>query len=195
VSGYGFISTMNGTDQNAFIPGGELTFTFGGFTPTESGVLPQVGGAAIAYTGGWVNLYVDDSPEITNPSNPTTLTFANTSDGDLWLALVGHPDSTTADGITLIGTVLGSSALSGVGQLDVIGGLAMLYFDTNQMEDGADFNFTNSFSQFNPTGNLLNANGTGNYFGDSVVPEPATLMLFGIGLLGLAGITRKKVIS
>lgn len=189
VSGYGSITTMNGTDASIFVSGGELTFTYGGFVPADTGALPGSVGSAITYTDGWVNIYVDDEIEITNPSNPTTLTLANTSNGDLWLSMVGHEYL----GATLTGSVV-LGGLSGLGQLDVTGGLAMENFDTDSVTDGADLTFSNSFTMF-LTGSLLNANGTGNYFGDSIstVPEPAAVLLFGIGLIGIAGMGRKKL--
>ena len=73
---------MNGTGQNVFCASGcELTFQYGGFTPTSAGALPGTPGTVINYTGGFVNVYADATPEITNPSDPTTLTSANTGDG------------------------------------------------------------------------------------------------------------------
>ncbi|MCB1801693.1 MAG: hypothetical protein KDI82_08405 [Gammaproteobacteria bacterium] len=182
LSGYGFISTMNGTPQGTFCPGCEVTFTFSGFFPTGGGaILPGGVGSAIEYTGGMVSVYVDDSPEITNPADFTTLNLGNTSDGDMWLDLAGNG--------TFTGTVT-AAGLSGIGQLDVTGGLAAGNFDTNTQVNGSDVTFSNSFTFFTPQGNVLNVDGTGNFFSDTI-PVPAPLALLGLGLVGLGFAKRR----
>jgi len=190
VSGYGVISTMNLTPASSFVPGGELTFQFGGFTPVTFGALPNVPGQIIGYTGGWVKVYVGNSIQV-NQADFTTLNAANTGDGVLWLELAGH--ALGANNITFTGTVAGMgsdvSQLTGIGLLDVVGGAAAANFDTNTRQDGADFTFSNSFTTF--LAGLLDAGGTGNFKSDSI-PEPASLGLVGLAMLGLGAIRRKK---
>ncbi|MDD5580814.1 MAG: PEP-CTERM sorting domain-containing protein [Methylobacter sp.] len=189
LSGWGIFTTMNGTDQATFCPGCELTFQFSGYTPIPgSPITVPTFGSTITYSGGIVQVFVDNTPEITNPADPTTLTAANTSDGTLWLDLVGH------------GNFLGTAdanlqTLTGSGFLDVIGGLAQANFNTNTKSNGSDFSQTFSFTQL-VNGDPKNANGTGNVASDSIAinaPEPVTLSLLGLGLLGFSTLRRKSV--
>jgi hypothetical protein len=188
LSGYGIVQNVNGALVNCGTPTCEMTFQFSGYTPLTSGALPTTLGQAIGYTGGVFNVYVDPTGEI-NSSIPTSMTAANTGDGTLWLALTGH----AVGGNTLTGTVQ-PSTLTGAGLLDVVGGAAAAYLNTNTKFDGADIAFTSSFTLFPNPPSLLTAFGTGNLAGDSAVPKvPAPIVpaLLGFGLLGLAALRRK----
>ena len=185
VGGYGVVSTMNGTGQAQFCPSCELTIVFGGYTPTTGGA-----GATTNYTGGFVNIYVNDGPSTINPYDPLTVNAGNTGVGTLWLSLAGHE----YNGATLLGTTnsMMPPNLSGLGQLDVVGGVAAAYFDTNMQVGGSDLAFSASFTQPYP-GEPNHVVGTGNFYGQtSAVPEPSTYMMLGVGMLTLAALRRRK---
>jgi hypothetical protein len=192
VSGFGTINTINGS--SGFCAGCELTFQFGGFTPI-SGLLPSPAGGTILYKNGFVNVYVDNTPEAFN-SDALSMTAASTGDGDLWLALAGH--NSLFNGSSFNGTVnldasTNLASLAGGGLLDVTGGLAQALLDTNQKNEGSDFTFSTSFTSFLVPGSLLDSVGTGNFNSRTAtqVPEPASIALLGLGLAAL-GLTRRR---
>jgi hypothetical protein len=194
LSGFGVVSRINDDSANyeycaAGIGTCELTFQFSGYTPVTAGALPGTIGQVINYTGGTFNVYFDSTPEV---GGVLSMNAANTGDGVLWLGMVGH----SVGGVSLTGTVNGLfgsvSSLTGGGLLDIVGGAAAAFLDTNTKQDGSDFTFSSSFTQFITPGSLFDATGTGNLNGSTVVPAPGVIALFGLGMLGLAGLGRKR---
>lgn len=201
VSGYGIINVINGS--SAFADAGfQLTYQYSGFTPVVAGTLPTTPGQQIAYTGGIVEFFVH-ATTIANPSDATSLTLANTGQngGDLWLSLKGH--GIGANNASLIGQVNDNGfgaigTLTGNGQLDITGGLAMAILDTNKKIDGSDFTFGTTFTSYNPNNtppsatDIQNAYGSAVYAGRTTVPEPKSVALLALGLLGFSVMRRSK---
>lgn len=202
IQGYAKITNLNGTGEAVFCPGCELTYKFSNYSITN---IDPVSGA-LTFTGGQIDVYVDIAQNF-------DATLASTAvDGLLWLSLSGHEHVDGSSG--LVGSLHSdptpaSAGVAGDGRgfLDVSGGLADTYFDTDTfavLDDllgtvgFADFLFTSSF-QLLPGGNTFVSDdgveyglfGSNDLQGNSVVPEPATLALAGLALLGV-GLSRRK---
>ncbi len=174
-SGIGQVFAINGVGIGGT---NELTYVFGGYEITS------VTGNDVTFDGGWVNFYSD-------ASNDFTYTDVNTADnGTLWLALEAHQIGLNS----LIGRLTSLNVDGNAqGALDVVGGTALQYFDTNAQIDGSDFEFISSWNIF-PNGRVPTSDGLAYAGGATLtgrsaeVSEPQTLAmaLLGIGLIGFS---------
>jgi hypothetical protein len=199
LTGFAKITSVNGeTNQSVFCPGCEITYQFT-YTLSNNNANGQ-----FVFTGGLINIYVDTSPDY---SSTNFASAGPDTDTTLFLQLAGatHYDLLANSLGTLFSTptpqVLGVQG-NGRGYLDVIGGVAGAFFDTDTwpIDTGlapgvqlgsADLSFTSSFQlirsgSFTSEGFTFGLFGTNEISGDSKVPEPATIALFGLGLLGLS---------
>ncbi|MFT6898581.1 MAG: hypothetical protein ACJA13_003005 [Paraglaciecola sp.] len=167
----------------------ELTLAFGGL------IVAGIGGTGPIFdtSNAWFNVYVQQGPDfdsldpndtIVNSNAHTKLTEAQ--NGDLWAAF--NFDSFILDG-TLIGgeseASLSIRTNSGLGLADVQ--TALNYNDPALA--GSDIGFTAGATFVD--NNAYTLDGNGQVIGVSV-PEPSTIALFGLSLLGLAGAARRK---
>ena len=196
VTGVGKFARVNYgvNNEGDFCPGCDLTFEFSMLTSAinpkldmgGNPVLDPISGLPLIdfeFSGLELNIYVD------NAQNYVTGDVSTVTDGTLWLSLAAR--GLLIGTGTNIGT--GSDTGTGVGSFDVTGGLAEGNFDTNTKVGGTDFTFSSSFQpildgQGQPTGFL---SGGFELSGNSI-PEPASIALLGLGLLGFAASRKRK---
>ncbi|HEV2608929.1 MAG TPA: PEP-CTERM sorting domain-containing protein [Noviherbaspirillum sp.] len=176
LQGVGELVSFNGVDYGntkslvggAFCASCELTFVFGGFEISGPG----------KFKNGWLRLYVDNTPDF----DVSTSAAANASDGNLFLEL------NAVDNQFSNATSFQSGFLTSF--FAVTGGIAANNFDTNTQQFMADL-LSSASSQF--SNNNFLATSTGQISGNTI-PEPSTVLLLSLALLGLA-ITRRQANS
>lgn len=207
--GWGILSIatiVNTTNNSQYFTRGTDGYIIGAMTGLTDFSVGAFGPLQFAYaTGGAINFYTSASnydPSVSSLNQAAVI--ASVTNLPLWLSLdfVAGVANDAAGLLATYTSNYNNSASAGTGSgsgfLAVTGGAAAGAFNTNTLTteagNSADASFIMSISKPTP-GDVGNNNWLGKTTGDISgysVPEPGSMALAGLGLLGLAGLRRRK---
>lgn len=202
--GVGIVTTIRtptltptwGDGQN----GVELAFVFDGYTASSVTAPTATTAGTLLFSGGTLKFYTLPVGTAINGLGSIAADIAAVQAGTLWLSAAAPVEDAFGD--TLVSTIPAGNSLTafaggqGEGFLDATGGPAAPYLATrtfaNAFDGGgfSDLTFTTDFSTSSTAGSDFTVSGSATLKANAV-PEPLSLGVLAIGVLGL-GVARRR---